>query len=137
VQDCIESRNTSELFLNFKYRLEYNVMKKWLSLFVSILFITLSIMGCGNTQSKEQDIRKIVWNKLPNESKKEVIGTWKDAKLEKVVVNKKFVYLNDVKYDGKELYHVVFKTKNDSLLGPIGSYIDPETKEIVGGDYRE
>jgi hypothetical protein len=116
-------------------------MKKWRSLFLSIIFIILIIVGCSNSngrvQSNEQDIKKIVWNKLTNESKKEIIGTWKDAKLEKVIVNKKFIYLSDVKYDGKELYHVVFKTKNDSLLGPIGSYVDPETKEIVGGDYRE
>lgn len=91
----------------------------------------------GLTQNKEQDVREMVWNKLSNEVKKEIVGTWKEAALEKVIANKRSMYLKDEKYDGKELYHVVFQTKRDSILGPIGSYIDPETKVIVGGDYRE
>jgi hypothetical protein len=118
-------------------------MKKWITLILSILIIIFTISDCANKnsnlkiQSNEQDIKEMVWNKLSNESKKEIIGTWKDAKLEKVIANKRFMNLKDEKYDGKELYHVVFHTKRDSILGPIGSYIDPETNEIVGGDYRE
>ncbi len=90
---------------------------------LSILFIVLTLagLGIGLTQSKEQDVRKIVWNRLSNEQRKEIIGTWSDATLEKV---------------NNGTYHVVFHTTRDGLLGPIGVYIDPETKEIVGKDGR-
>ena len=88
-------------------------------------------------QSQEGDLRQVIWDKLSQESKAEIVGTWKDAKMEKVIGNKRFSNLKDERYDGKELIHIVFSTKQDHLLGPIGVYIDPETKEVVGADYRE
>jgi hypothetical protein len=89
------------------------------------------------TKTQEEDLRQVIWDKLSQESKAEIIGTWKDAKMEKVIGNKQRSYLKDARYDGKELFHIVFSTNRDNLLGPIGVYIDPETKEIVGGDLRE
>lgn len=88
-------------------------------------------------QLQEEDLRQVIWDKLSQESKAEIVGTWKDAKMEKVIGNKRFSNLTDEGYDGKELIHIVFSTKKDHLLGPIGVYINPETKEVVGGDYRE
>lgn len=109
---------------------------------LSILLMVLTLTGVciGLTLNKEQDVRKIVWNNLSNEGKKEIKGTggtWKDATLEKVIANKRLMYLKDEKYDGKELYHVVFSTTETGMLGPIGVYVDPETKKIVGWDIRE
>jgi hypothetical protein len=124
-------------------------MKRVISILAGIFCILLVILAWApnksipqtdsNTipQTQEEDLRQVIWEKLSQESKAEIIGTWKDAKMEKVIGNKQRSYLKDERYDGKELFHIVFSTKRDGLLGPIGVYIDPETKEIVGGDYRE
>jgi hypothetical protein len=88
-------------------------------------------------KTQEEDLRQVIWDKLSQESKAEIIGTWKDAKMEKVIGNKQRSYLKDERYDGKELFYIVFSTKRDNLLGPIGVFVNPETKEIVGGDLRE
>ena len=78
-----------------------------------------------------------MWNNITKEEKSQIMGSWTNATLEKKLANKNFMYLKDEAYSGKDVYHVVFKTKNESLLGPIGIYVDPLTMRIIGGDYRE
>jgi hypothetical protein len=124
-------------------------MKRVITILVGIFCILLVILTFPTnksipqtdintiTKTQDEDLRKVIWDKLGQESKAEIIGTWKDAKMEKVIGNKQRSYFKDERYDGKELFHIVFSTKRDDLLGPIGVYIDTETKEIVGGDFRQ
>lgn len=98
--------------------------------------IILLILILGLKPVNETYIKVKVWSILSKESKEEIIGNWTDAKIEKWEVKDKSFFI-DEKYYGKRVYHVVFRTRNDGLLGPIGVYVDPWTKEIVGGDTRE
>ncbi|WP_051316973.1 hypothetical protein [Ectobacillus panaciterrae] len=86
----------------------------------------------AQTQDNELDIREAVWNQLPQKSKDEVIGTWKEATIKKITVNKDMGRLNDVKYDGKEVYLIAFKSNKNATLGPLSIYADMQTEKIVG-----
>ncbi|MDI3508476.1 MAG: hypothetical protein PWP55_668 [Clostridiales bacterium] len=115
---------------------------KFKKIIYTYLLIALAINFVGCTQKNmlnqdSDDIRKIAWDQLSEESKKEIVGDWQDAKLEKVIANGKSINLLDLDYDNKEVYHVTFKTKNEELLGPIGVYISLDTHKIIGADYRE
>ncbi len=102
------------------------------------VLLLVALVACGKVSGNEtDDIREIVWSQLTSEAKKEILGTWKEAMLEKVVLDNKYVYFTDDTYYGKELFHIVFETINDGLLGPIGTYVDPQTLEIVGYDLRD
>lgn len=78
--------------------------------------------------------RKIAWDIMSENEKKSVINDW----------HKAIVMLEDwnsvgYKKDNKERKFVVsvcFNTDVDGLLGPIIVYLDPSTKEVVGGGLR-
>lgn len=91
----------------------------------------------SQTKENELDIREAVWNQLPQKSKDEVIGTWKEATIKKITVNKNMGRLNDAKYDGKEVYLIAFKSNKNATLGPLSVYADIQTEKIVGFGNRD
>ncbi|MWC31027.1 hypothetical protein [Paenibacillus sp. MMS18-CY102] len=126
--------------------------------FLLVLLLTMgtALMGCsGNTNAKNYfkheplpdaeaifletsaAVREIAWNELSKEDKESVTGDWKNAqvalaKWEDVTMKK-----TTEKPDTEALYKVTFLTDRDAQLGPIGIYIDPVTKKIVGYDGRQ
>ena len=84
---------------------------------------------------KDADVyRKIVWDKMSAKDKKSVIYDW-----EKAIVTLADWKTVGYKLDNKDREFVVavtFNTDVDGLLGPIVAYLDPVTKEIVGGSLR-
>ena len=91
----------------------------------------------GYKPAIETFIKYKAWSISTEEERAQIIGDWRNASIEKKVVDKRFMYLTDERYSGKKVYRVVFRAKNQGLLGPFGVYVDPLTTRIIGCDYRE
>lgn len=61
-------------------------------------------------------------------------------KIEEIVFkDKPSIYLFDenINVEGKPLYKIIYNTEQDGLLGPITRYVDRESGEVIGADFRE
>lgn len=119
---------------------------KDLFLIISILSLSILLIGCNNENQKKQvetvsdlekvfmEMREIAWTSLDESAKETVIGNWKDAKVteESIIVEGRL--MGDKK--PIKVMKVEFTTSQDRFLGPMGIYIDPFTKEIVSRDIR-
>lgn len=104
---------------------------------VSVLFLSLALAGCSTNQATQQknDLKEVVWNQLSKEAKEEIVGTWENAKVEKVTLQN-HAFQNSEQYMGKELLRVSFDSSK-TTLGPVVVYVDPENKKIVGYGLRD
>lgn len=110
-------------------------------LFISLLIIPF-LVNCKNegdsdSISKEKNqktlsaedtlmqVREIAWNSLSYDAKSSVIIDWKKAGVYKSANNE------------ISCYFVTFNTNMDPLLGPIGVYVDYETKTVLGYALRD
>lgn len=114
-------------------------MKKTLSLLLILLGVW-AIVGCSDTsESATADasiLREVAWNSLSDSAKDEVVGEWKDAKVEVVIPSN----MPNVRAVGKEhddTYQVTFNSTRDELLGPFVVYVDGSTQEILGQGARK
>ncbi|ERI92340.1 hypothetical protein HMPREF1982_02322 [Clostridiales bacterium oral taxon 876 str. F0540] len=92
----------------------------------------------SKNQKAEADIRQIAYQSLSEESKKTIIN-WKTAKVEEYkaadeheVASKKGKA--DIK--DKDTYRVTFNTTDDAILGTINVYLDKNSHEVLGVDFR-
>jgi hypothetical protein len=123
-------------------------------IFFIVLYILSSLIGCSDDNKYNKptgsplpdadtifletasELREIAWNHLTQHQKKTVTGDWRKAKVTMVRWNDvPLKKTTTVRPD--DIYKVTFNTKQDALLGPIGIYLDPVTKTIVGYDVRE
>ncbi|PFJ29069.1 hypothetical protein [Bacillus thuringiensis] len=112
-----------------------------ISAFACIAFI---LSGCGTTKTNEKpktetaqttkDVREIAWSALVDSEKKEVTGTWKEAKVSKVKADGGFI-LEDKSFEGKEVTMVTFNSKN-ALLGDIIKLVDEKSGKVIGAGGR-
>lgn len=116
-------------------------MKSIKSLILIFVFLAF-ISGCkasNDNTIKEKNIRKVVWEQLSKSEKYEVIGNWDDGKVEKVIIptNSPRYWLKDKEFEGKEVYLVTFRSKNEPILGNIQKIVDKDSLEIVGSNLRD
>lgn len=79
--------------------------------------------------------RKVAWNRLDTRTQKSVNIDWKQAIVTMEDWDKVTIKLVDnVQY--KFVISVCFNTNVDGLLGPIITYIDPQTSRVVGYEAR-
>lgn len=83
------------------------------------------------------DVREIAWNSLSDSERKEVIGNWNDATVSKVIVDKKRFQLNDLTFEGKEVYMVTFCSSKNAILGDISKLVDEKSQKVIGGGFRD
>lgn len=78
--------------------------------------------------------RKVVWDKMSENDKKSVAYDWHKA----IVTLEDWDSVGHKKDNSNHKYvvSVCFNTEADGLLGPIIIYLDPLTKEVVGGELR-
>ena len=85
------------------------------------LIILLALISCGPDilvpNQDKADFREIAWNHINQEEKEQVIGDWRDARVQ------------IAKFDGENTVWVTFNS--DSFLGPIIVIIDLSTKVII------
>ena len=119
-------------------------MKKLIRLIplISILLVFSMMIGCsnkGSSTTNKKDVREIVWSQLSKVEQKEIIGTWKDGKIEKTIAKKnstKFL-LEDKSLDGKEVYLITFKSKKEPFIGNVSKLVNIKSNKIVGTAFRE
>jgi hypothetical protein len=116
-----------------------------------ILIIIALLVGCNGTNNDKRKVeplpdvetiflvtasslREIAWNQLSQEEKSSVMGDWKNAAV--TIVQRDEVPIKKTSIKPESIYKVTFHTNKDELLGPIGIYFDPETKEIIAYDIR-
>lgn len=109
---------------------------------MSVVFSAIILSGCGIENEEQQSsysIAAIVYNTLSDGEKAELANEKPDGdgKVERKVVTKEIAQLTDKSYDGKEVYAVTFKVKNNNLLGDITVYFDGETQKVIGRGIRE
>ncbi|WP_316571777.1 hypothetical protein [Neobacillus sp. YIM B06451] len=119
-------------------------MKMFLLSVIGVLSLLLG--GCfayqqstNETEStqKVMDVREVAWNSLSNNEREEVIGGWKDAEVNTIIVDDRRFGLNDATYIGKEVTMVTFRSKKSEVLGNISKLVDENTQKVIGGAYRE
>lgn len=109
---------------------------------ILILIILSAMVGCGNKDSssiKKNDVREIVWTQLSKSEQNEIVGTWKDGKIEKSIAKKdsNAFTLEDKSLDGKKVYLITFKSKNEPTIGNVQKLVDINSYKIVGGALRD
>lgn len=118
---------------------------KTMLILASISFSIL-ITGCDMTNKQSEsktietqmkDVRETAWSSLSPSEKKEVIGTWKEASITKVIANPQKFYLDDRSYEGKELTVVTFRSKKSKILGDISKLVDEKSQKVLGAGFRE
>jgi hypothetical protein len=119
---------------------------------MNALALTLVLVGCAQTAkqaiqpapignsvsevTQSRDIEKNVWNQLSEASKKDIVGSWENAKNEKVIIQN-HAFQNAEKYKGKELLQISFESRHNPTLGPVTVFVDPKTQKIVGYGLRD
>lgn len=76
------------------------------------------------------EMRRIAWENLSEDTKKTVLGDWQTAKVTEA--RGEGIPMLQSKERPEWIRRILFHTNQDELLGPIGIYINPFTKEIVG-----
>lgn len=86
-------------------------------------------------EKEYMEFRQVAWDSLSENTKDTVIGDWQKAEVTEV--RPAAVPQHNIKLEkNQKVVKVVFHTEQDSLLGPIGLYIDRSSKEIIGSDAR-
>lgn len=129
-------------------------MKKIILLLLSIILMYSQIIGYTQEEKKnlkenqeintidrkeEDDIRKIGYESL-NKKSKETIIDWKNAKVDECKYKSDHIIGStngSVNIRGKAVYRVNFKTTDEALLGPIIVYIDKNSYNVLGNDFRD
>ncbi|MBU3200346.1 hypothetical protein LL037_08635 [Clostridium estertheticum] len=109
---------------------------------ILMLIILSAMVGCGNKDSsaiKTKDVREIVWTQLSKSEQNEIVGTWKDGKIEKNLTEKDISEFQpkDSGAIAKEVYSVTFKSKNEPTLGNVKKLVNIKSNTIVGTDIRK
>jgi hypothetical protein len=108
-------------------------MRKISFLIICSLVLMFGLSGCNNSTKKTRvdsvPIQKIAYDSLSTTEKKELIK--KEGIIEQKIVTKEFAHLTDDKYDGKKVYAVTFRSKNQ-ILGDIVVYIDGKIQKVIG-----
>jgi hypothetical protein len=102
-------------------------MKQWLM---------QSSMEAAAQEKMERELKRIAWELLSETTKQTVKGDWEQANIEKIHPTTT-IPLRYPDKSASNAYKVTFFTNQDAMLGPIGIYIDADTKEILGQDGRD
>lgn len=127
--------------------MEVKNIKKSVLIIVSIV-ASISLISCSiqskapsnnnqssthkeNSLDSTKDVREVVWNQLSTADKERIKGTWKDAKVSKIVLTKDSS-VKDKSYTGKEVYVIVFPTTFIGKPNILAVFADVETYKFIG-----
>ncbi len=88
-----------------------------------------------NNEKEYMEFRQVAWESLSKNTKDTVISDWQKAEV--IEVSPADIPQHIKLEKNQKVVKVIFHTEQDSLLGPIGLYIDRSSKEIIGPDIRE
>lgn len=90
---------------------------KLFSYFLSCIFLVIGL-ACNDDDTPDNLMRarEVAWNNIDEETKATITTKWREAHVEV----------------GEETYLVLFNTKVNAILGPVGVYVNRSTFEIEG-----
>lgn len=116
-------------------------MKKLLTSIILILIFSTFFIGCSDKSSilEKDNIREAAYNWIDDNIKYTIID-WQTSKIENITFDKEHLIINEretLDIINTEVFKVTFTTKDDDLLGPVIVYLDIDTFEVLGMDFRE
>lgn len=124
-------------------------MKKFTQIVLSSILLSFVLNGCQisneikvkevNSSKKIQllDVREAVWNQLSKKNKEHVVGTWKDANVQKIILHESMGIIKDKTYIGEEVYLVSFPSNENPTIGDIVVFADIKSHRLIGIGYRD
>jgi hypothetical protein len=88
-------------------------------------------------ETKTLDVREDVWNRLTEEQKMQIQGTWEDASIIKRVLREDMGYNLDKTFIGKEVYIIDYPSNDNSTIGGIVVYADIKSHQLIGYGLRD
>ena len=88
---------------------------------------------------EKDNIRQTAYNWIDDSIKSTMID-WQTSKIENITFDKEHLIINETEtldIINTEVFKVTFTTKDDDLLGPVIVYLDKDTFEVLGMDFRE
>lgn len=116
-------------------------MKKIFTYIILIITVSILFTGCI-TESylpKKVNITEIAYNWLDDNIKSTIIN-WQSSKVEKKIIDTNHLVANGLEtldIVNKEVFKVTFSTEDDDLLGAVIVYLDTDTFEVLGMDFRD
>ncbi|MFJ5763663.1 hypothetical protein ACIQAA_32160 [Neobacillus sp. NPDC093182] len=130
-------------------------MKKF-TLFVLSFFLSLLLNGCQQLLAEDKpkekhhnnnlnevqsietlDVRESVWNRLTEEQKNHIQGTWKDASVYQRVLRENMGTNLDKTFIDKEVYIIDYPSNDNPTLGGIIVYADIKSHQLIGYGLRD
>jgi hypothetical protein len=129
-------------------------VKKFTPIILSSILLSFVLNGCQQQASndrKEQnvkeansnetqalDVREAVWNQLTKKEKEHIVGTWKDASVQKITLWETMGRnIKDKTFIGKEVYLVDYPSDENPSLGEVGVYADIKSHRVIGFGIRD
>lgn len=91
----------------------------------------------NSNETQSLDVREAVWNQLTKKEKEHIVGTWKDANVQKLTLRETMGNITDKTFIGKEVYLVNFPSNDNPSLGGVGVYADIKSHRVIGFGYRD
>jgi TRAP-type C4-dicarboxylate transport system substrate-binding protein len=95
------------------------------------------VIEAKSNETQALDIREAVWNQLTEKEKDHIVGTWKDASVQKIKLLETMGNIKDKTLIGKEVYIVEYPSDDNPSLGGVGVYADIKSHRLIGFGYRD
>lgn len=128
-------------------------MKKFFLISLTSVLLSFVLFGCLKESSNEVvkhqvtsaksnnkqalDVREAVWNQLTKKKKEHIVGTWKEASVQKIILRKSMGIINDKKFIGKEVFIIDYPSNDNPSLGGIVVYADIKSHQLIGYGFRD
>jgi TRAP-type C4-dicarboxylate transport system substrate-binding protein len=131
-------------------------VKKFTLFILTFFFLSLVLNGCQQLVAEEKpkekhhndnlnevqsietlDVRESVWNRLTEEHKNHIQGTWKDASVYQRVLRENMGSNLDKTFIGKEVYIIDYPSNDNPTLGGIVVYADIKSHQLIGYGHRD
>lgn len=127
-----EIRNMKPNHKSNRYMEGVIILKKLL-LFLFLMFLYISLTGCGVWDLKSNTaLEMVAFNSLTDEEKDLIPVSPKDSKVEKVAVSQENISMIDEDYEKDEVYSVTFNNTESLTSGNLVVFLDLNKETVVG-----
>lgn len=108
-------------------------------LFSFIILIVFSGCSYGASSDKSpEEIRSLAYEHVREDGNQRILNE-DTAEVVRILIEEEHQIMckeGAIEIKGREVYKVTFRTTSDDLLGPIRVYLDVDSFDILGVDYR-
>lgn len=112
------------------------ILKKLLC-FSLLVFLYISLTGCGVLESKRNvPLEMVAYNSLSDEEKDLIPVSPKDSSVKKVAVSQEIRSMIDEDYDKDEVYSVIINNTESDTTGNLVVFLDLDKETVVGKGFN-